>query len=480
MIFNLLFASLALISHPVQAESLIPWSEALLAQVKSAEFNNQNCVASLQELGVKLDHLTPASVETSDQQDVPAILIQNLWLTRLALHDKLSESSTECAVEIRNTFRRFRFLEDLLGEIKNAPISIDIEETDFQKQPIPMQATRSYYLMQTRDAEFKLQEGDLMLARGLSFMSATIARLGDVDSQFSHVIMVVKNPHTQKLQTIESYVGEGVNFHDMEWALKNKNSRLLVLRPKNQVLAQKAAADMWRYVEAHQGESRIRYDYALDFKNHVTMSCAEVAQFAFSETGVSLNSPFPLPERPSTLTRGMDLLNKLGIEPGSTFTPGDLEYDSRFEMIAEWRDLRLTVDSRQRDAIMTKVLSWMDKDGATLHHSTQSTLAGGAIWDLRRTVFWPIVQKLAGIREFSIEIPRNMVGTMALIDEMGEDILGALKVADHEHFMRTKNHMTYLELDQQLEKMKATDQVQFQLNPKKSIIFKFLRSDTAK
>ncbi|MBC7396326.1 MAG: hypothetical protein H7333_02690 [Bdellovibrionales bacterium] len=479
MILKLFLPLLALLSVPAQAKDLISWSEDVLTQIKGTGFIDTNCVPFLNDLGSKIDAIQPNSFEATRLKVDAEALTQNLWLSRLALHDHLKDASMDCAREIRNTFRRFRFIEDFLSEVKASPENLNpdrMSADDFQTQAVPTRESAPYYLLQTRDSHFELQAGDIMIARGVSFLSAMIARLGDIDSQFSHVILVVKNPQTQKLETIESYVGEGVNFHEMNWALKNNNSRLLVLRPKNNVIAEKAASDMWQLVNSHQDANKIHYDYALDFKDHETMSCAEVAQYAYSKAGADLGVPFSLPERPSTLTHGLNLLEHLGVTPGNTFTPGDLEYDSRFEIVAEWRDLRMTLDSRIRDAIMTKVLSWMDQDDSTLHPSMKSKLARGPIWTLRRTFLWPLVKKILK-KDFSKEVPRNMVGTLALITQLADGMLAELQTRDTAYALKTGYHFTYVQLYAELEKIKLEDKPIFEnrRTRKHSIIFKYLR-----
>ena len=478
MLLKLFIVALSLTPSFARAASLIPWSEEVLSHIKSENFTNQNCASYLANIESALDAINPNSPQAGNLKADAGVLIQNLWLARLALHDRLQTASPACAKEMRSAFRQLRFAEDFLGELKAQVENLDPATVDFQAQAVPTREDKPYYLMQTKNGQaLQLQEGDLMIARGNSFLSATIARLGDIDSQFSHVILVVRDPETNLLETVESYVGEGVNFHEMNWALKNSNSRLLVLRAKNQAVAKRAAEDIWALVKARQGANKIYYDYALDFNNHDTMSCAEVAQFAFSKAGDELNTPFNLPERPSTLTHGLDLLKRLGVKPGSTFTPGDLEYDSRFEMIAEFHDLRLTLDSRLRDAIMTKALAWMDNENAVLHPSFKSKLAQGLIFKLRRTRLWPAVRKLLKTPDFSEEIPRNMLGTMALITQMGDGMLKELKSRDQLQFIETGFHFTYLELYKELDSMKLIDKQKFENRKtrKRSIILKFLR-----
>jgi hypothetical protein len=476
------FATLAphaFASDPISTQPLVDWSKKILSDVKAPTWTDAACVSYLSALEDKIDQVgvsTP-TLNLSDLKPQADAITANLWLSRLALHDHLAGASDACAVEIRNTFRKFRFVEDFLSEISRNVTAIVPENMDFQTQKVPTIENPDYYLTQSADGgPIKLQEGDLIIARGFTPLSAMIARLGDVDSQFSHVILVAKNPITGILQTIESYVGTGVDFHEMNWALKNENVRLLVLRGKDQVLAKKAASMMWANVNNRTAAEHIPYDYSLNFNDPSAMSCAEVAKVAWWNAS---GGTFNLPERPSTLSRGKDLLKRLGIVSGPTFTPGDLEDDSRFDIVGEYRDLRLTRDSRLKDAILTKMLEWMDKENYTLHPDFTAKMARGPIWSLRHTFVWPLVHKIIGGDDFSAEVPRAMVGTVQLIKEFTVGILKELQEADESQFQGTGLRMSYLDLYQTLENIKVADE-QIYANPhtrKKSILIKYLRSD---
>jgi hypothetical protein len=470
--------ALAPLAHADQP--LVSWSESVLADIKSPTWSEATCIPYLTTLSQKIDKLgQTGSVTRDDLKAQSAALTQNLWKSRIALHDRLAGASNECAMEIRNTFRKFRFLEDFLSEIavgvtNTSPEGMNADLGGFQGQPVPLLDSTPDYLIQSANGSVALQEGDVMIARGVSFLSAMIARLGDVDSQFSHAILVVRDPETQLLETIESYVGEGVNFHELKWALKNENSRLLILRPKNQELAKKVAADMWKNVHDRGTANHIYYDYGLNFDDHSTMSCVELIQVAFLNGS---NGEFKLPERPSTMSRGRDLLTRLGVTPGNTFTPGDLEYDSRFDMVGEYRDLRMTRDSRLKDSILTKMLEWMDQEHYTLHPDLMARIARGPVWTLRHTFLWPVVRKILGVDDFSREIPRSMVGTVKLLGEYGEGVQKELQKRDDAHFAATGLYMTYNELYDALEQMKTDDLAVYsnRHTRKNSILIKYLR-----
>jgi hypothetical protein len=302
---------------------------------------------------------------------------------------------------------------------------------------------------------FEFKNGDIMIARGTSFMSAIISRVGDVSSQFSHVILVHVDKANHKVETVESYVGVGVGIYDIETALKNENVRLLLLRARDPELASNAADFMCAKAKAAIAAGHpIPYDYKFDFADHSALSCAEVASYAYEEASAG---KVELPFYPSRISENPTFLGRIGMKAGETFTPGDLEADPRFEMAMEWRDLRLTRDARVKDAIMSSMLNWVNDDGYQLRDTGQSSFAGAVVWRARKTFFWPLVQKVLKIQDFSKDIPRNLFQTVVLLNQIGEIFLNHTKEQDKAFEAQTGWPMTYQDLYKSLDDYRVED-----------------------
>lgn len=460
------------------AAEIVELTQRFLSEVQSTANINDLCLGSIENASHQADQINLNSVLKESLIKESESIAALLWQIRLSLHSKLDSANDTCALQIRNIFRKFRFIEDYLSEISVGVTSINPKDIDYKKDLIftPILTDVTDYLLQTRRYTFALQPGDLLVTRGVSFLSAMIARLGEVDSQFSHIAMVVENPKTHQLETIESYVGVGVTIYDLHTALKNENSRILVLRPKNEPQGKMVASQLRSQIAQCTDKTKIHYDYALDFTNNETMSCAEVSQYAFKTYG-DMN----IPERPSSLTRGLNLLEHLGIKPGLSYVPGDMEMDSRFNLVAEWRDLSLTRDSRQKDAIMTLIFKWMDEDQYRLRDSLLSKAAHGPIWTIRHTRLWPIFRKITGLSDFSDEVPRDMTGTVQLINQLAGGLQKKLSKMDSDFELKHGIPMTYSNLYDALETIRASDRKNFDSwSPfKKSIIYKYLRPDPA-
>ena len=441
--------------QPVFADELSSSSfQVILQEVQGSAFNSSSCVPYLKTLETEM---TKANIRNFEPN-----IADTSWQIREVLHRRLPEFDLNCVNQIHSIFRQLRSIEDYVLEHASNVADMYPEGKDFEKELlIPMKDAAPYYVFNRRAEDLSLKNtisfkpGDLMIARGLSFLSAMIARLGNRGTQFSHVVMLAEDgPHSQR--TLESYVGSGVAFYDIDYALKNENSRLLWLRSKDQDLAARAAKYMGDEVTALSAKhDKIYYDYDLDFKNHDTMSCAEVAQTAYE---VASNGAVHIPQYENEINGAKSLLSHLGLPAGKTFEPGDMEIDPRFELMGEFKDLRLTRDSRHKDVIMTKVFEWMNERHYQLHDSMKSKMAGGLIFDLRRTFMWPMVKKLLKLDDFSKEIPRKMIRTVELLSELGMPLIEKLREIDNAHKLQTGWSMTEQELMQAMEDFRAQDE----------------------
>jgi len=436
----------------------------LQSQVSGASFDSSSCVPFLRELETGVRALTPSQLRDPDLQSRPGAVIDGLWKLQLALHARLPEVDRDCAMEMRNTFRLVRFLVDYLGERMNAVRPQDPTKVDFKKIPVPMLDSPAHYQLLVADPKQPLEflPGDIMIARGVSYLSALISRIGSVNSQFSHIVFVDRDPATKKPQTIESYVGEGVGFYPMDVALKNENARLLLLRPRDRALAAKAATFMHRKTaDAIASGKPIPYDYDFNFDDHSALSCAEVARYAYEEAS---GGKVIVPAYPSMISVDGDFLKRFQLHAGETFEPADAEVDPRFEIVAEFRDLSLTRDSRMKDVILSEMLRWVNELNYGLMDTGKSKFAGGFVWPARRTFLWPMVRTILGLSDFSRDIPKPVFKSFALLNQVGEGLLKELRKRDVEFEKRTGWAMTYIDLTNELERLRQDD-LQVYINP---------------
>lgn len=444
-------ASLPLSPPPL--DNLLEASEQIAQDVEDHSFP-QFCVSYLGELEKSIDSLDVKKLPVTQLGIDAESITKNSWEIRSTLHSRLGEVDKKCALQIQASFRQFRFIEDYLLELSRKVSHNSPAQIDFQKQPVPILDNSVPYYQFRTNSDAKFQPGDLLITRGVSFLSGMIARLGKRSTQFSHVVMVSQDPVTKETKTIESYVGVGVAFYDMDFALKNENARILWLRAKDQSLGQKASEKMSSLVkERLDAKNPIKYDYELDFNDPKTMSCAEVSQVAFQMA----DDKFRIPYYPNEISGAKSIIERLKLVEGETYEPGDMEIDPRFELVGEFQDLRLTRDSRQKDAIMSAIFDWMETKDYELKDDMKSKMAGGIIYSVRRTFLWPLVKKILKLDDFSKEIPRNMLRTVTLINSLGTVMLAELQAKDLEFEKKHGVPMSYMDFYKTLEEMRAED-----------------------
>ncbi|MFX5344442.1 hypothetical protein ABTC63_21645, partial [Acinetobacter baumannii] len=84
------------------------------------------------------------------------------------------------------------------------------------------------------------QPGDVILVRGQAHNSAAIARIGDVDSQFSHVGIVYQGDDG-KLYKIQAMIEDGAVITPLGQALDHGLGRAVLFRYRDPKTAARAA-----------------------------------------------------------------------------------------------------------------------------------------------------------------------------------------------------------------------------------------------
>lgn len=427
--------------------------------VGSPSFNNGSCQKSLSEIRERMETLDWNAYTNDELKGKSKQLIDLFWKFRLQLHGRLSDIGMNCNLEVREIFHRLHDHEDYLAEFAYEVPALDPSKVKFQNQPVPIYDRQFYppYLVRSDvdDSKFKFSSGDLMLARGVSFFSAIISQISDNRSQFSHVVFVNEDAQTKKLNTIESYVNVGVSNYDMDFALKNENARLLILRPKDRQLGERAAD-----LAMQAGKKRVPYDYNMNFKDYSKMSCVEVARYAYD---VASQGSVMTPQYPAKLQlNNSDFLNKLNLNNGDLITPDDLETDPRFELVLDWRDYRLVRDSRHKDAILSEMVRWLNDLGYKFHETPKSLVAKNILHPARKTRLWPLLRKITGSPDIDPALPKKTLGVMTVLNEIGLAVLEKLQLEEQSYIEKYKRPMTNSQLREAVNRIRQEDLASFQ------------------
>ncbi|MGZ3805399.1 MAG: hypothetical protein ACXVB4_14380 [Pseudobdellovibrionaceae bacterium] len=429
--------------------------KSALATVQGASYNKETCAMVLQNLQQNLRSID-WNFYTNEDLKRNALDIMNLsWQLRLGIHQKLGGVDQECVLQARDIFHTLRDVEDYLGDFAYSSPNLVPSDFEFQKQAVPIydrQAYPPYFVRADLDTpKFDFQAGDLMLARGISFTSAIITQISDNRSHFSHVVFVDKIAKNQTAGTIESYIGSGVKHYEMNFALKNENVRLLVLRPKDAILGQRATVFANKAAASH-----VPYDYAMDFKDYSALSCVELSIYAYDKAS---NGTLKLPLYPAQLTlNNTDFLNKMELKKGPLITPDDLETDPNFDLVLDWKDYRLVRDSRHKDAILSEMMRWMNDLHYNFHWTVKSIIAEDVVKPLRYTPLWPLLRTLPGdvVPNIDKEVPRETLGVMKVLDQVGNYLLQELRKQDNVYTLQHHRPMTNEQLRVALENIRRS------------------------
>lgn len=200
----------------------------------------------------------------------------------------------------------------------------------------------------------QLQAGDILLVRSSSLQGSIAARAPDVPGQFSHLIFIAQDPETKQLSFVESDQGYGIKIEKFDIELLRRRVRIGLFRHKDSALAKKAAQRLYAYVSEKEQESHIKYDNHLNIDDHSTVYCTELATLAFNLVNEKV------PESLSKITFLTEKIrSKLNMPSNDVFTPIDLEVDSRFSLIQEYRNPDLLQTTYESDAIFGKFFQWV-------------------------------------------------------------------------------------------------------------------------
>lgn len=456
-----------------KAEDLISIIDRMYDDTQKGVDTNLACAITGQSYYQLLFDLTSQNTDLSvfKQDELKEILTKSFYI-RLKIKELLSVFSNsgtmaeECLSAARNITRALRYVEDYTQEF------IINDQTEFHA----LSGSGAHFLKASGESftDYNdLQSGDIILSRGNAFTSAAIARIAKNDAQFSHLSFVYRDPYG-KLFTIESHIEIGVVIAPFQVHIDQGNSREVVFRYQDQELAHKAAEHMFNKVKTQSATGQnIEYDFGMDYHDNKRIFCSEVAYDGFNHVS---KGKVDVPMFKSKFNAGLiGFLNKMGIKISKsniktfeTFAPGDLEFDPRFDLVAEWKDPTKMKQSRTRDAILTKMFEWIEtkdyefKAGAGI--SSKSILS----WVLRRT---PFIK-----RSLRHKFPKNMrvkqLKVFLTLDKIGESIEKEVN-----NFQDLSNHpLAPKELFVFLEGLRERDLKIYSKKKKKSIFHRSFRA----
>ncbi len=437
-------------------------SKSIVDAVSTRAINGETCERELSTLISDYQLLSPQNLDLSVLKADGQKILDQSFEARMALHSLLEILPMSCKLKLKELNLLMRASEDYVGVHFYPDQQISSESIKFPEQPAPVYEAAAYHPFHVGagidpSEKFEFKNGDIMITKGVSFVSSTISEIAHPRSLFSHIVFVHVDKETKEVTTIESYVGKGVGIYNIDEALKNENARILVLRSKDRELASRAADYMYNKVMSLKKNKKfIPYDYNLDFSDNSKLSCEEVAYDSFKQVS---EGKVVLPEVMSEVTMNDEsFLRRVGIKKGAMMVPTDMETDSRFEIVLDWTDYRLMRDSWRKDAVLGEMFRWIDERDYKIHENLTS-VAAKAIWSTRYIPgLWGMMAKISGLpKDFTKDVPSITIATMASLKTIGGILLPEIKKADEEYFAQNGKWMSTEMLRDALEKFRESN-----------------------
>ena len=372
------------------------------------------------------------------RQSAPQVM-QSLLELRLFLRGKIPDwakrgfMSHDVQKALRDVFRVTRYASDMIGEINSKHARLpDGGKTrrGFTGSDINVLVNPAF---QTGD-DLAFKPGDVILVRGQAHNSAAIARIGDVDSQFSHIGIVHAAGGAGPVM-VESLIETGAIITPLEASLEHGLGRAIVFRHRDGVLAAKAASLIHDHVRKRRGMRRIWYDFSMRLEGYRRLYCSKLVRLAFLSAS---NGDVSLPAYTTRLDmKNRDFLDRVGVKTLETFAPGDMEIDPRFDIVAEWQDYRITSSLRNQDMILTKLFEVMETDGYRFKEDWTIRLIG---WLGRLSAHLSEDAKDM-IADVVPKVPPNMkrrtIAVIAMLHQTAQPLLEALNGLEREEIARS-------------------------------------------
>jgi len=371
-------------------------------------------------------------------------LVGTIFEHRLRLRDQVADwhargfMSLAAQRAVRNALRIARYATDMLGELNIGYMQLGPHEKTLRAFRGPDLNTFVNPAFATGD-DLPFQAGDLLLMRGMHHNSAAIARIGDIDSQFSH-LCIVHTDEDGKQWVVESLIEAGAVINPLDAALAHGVGRCVLFRHKDALLARRAAALIHDHVRrSHaKGGNRIWYDFTMELMSPETeLFCSKLVRMAF---GLASERTYALPTFTTRYDmKNRDFVDRVGVTAHETFAPADVELEPGFDIVAEWQDYRVTSRLRLQDLLMDELFRWMDAYGYSFKPDLPVRLIGtfgqlsGKFSDRAKDLIESVVPRVPP------NMRRSAIQAVAMLQFTAEPLLEELMALER-HSVERKGH----------------------------------------
>ncbi|HEX2841537.1 YiiX/YebB-like N1pC/P60 family cysteine hydrolase [Hyphomicrobium sp.] len=369
-------------------------------------------------------------------------LMHSLFTVRMRLRDRIAAWQSQgifarpAQNALRDVFRIARYASDMLGEIASGNPRLAPGEKSKRAFTGSAWNTLVHRAYETGH-NIPFRSGDVLVMRGSAHNSAAIARIGDVDTQFSHTAIVYIDADG-KHWLVEALIEDGAVINTLEHVLDHNLGRAVLYRFHDAAIAERAAKLAHaRVLASKSGYGRhIPYDFTMRLKGRRSLFCAKLVAQAYSD---ATNGKVVLPAYKTKFDQRNNkaFFKSIGVRAKETYAPGDIDLDPRFDLVAEWQDYRLTPLLRRQDMVMTKFFEWMETRGYAFKEDFAIKLISvfgrlsSYLSDRAKNLISSVVPK----------VPRNMsracVATIAMLHKSAEEVMPSLNALDDNHVSMT-------------------------------------------
>lgn len=438
------------------AESIGQWRGIVARPVASAADLKSN----MDDLYRAIYATDFALLDVAEVKKIAAPAGEQLFDLYLTLRDRIPEWHAQGAMRdaapmaLRNAMRVLRYTCDIIGEVAAGYARLGPRERTHTAFQGPPEWTMLHPALR-EGLGVTIRAGDVILVRGQLHNSAAIARIGDADSQFSHVGIVHIDADARQW-LVEALIEEGSTWSPLENALNHGLGRAVLLRHRDPDLAHRAATLVADHVKsANKGLfGWMPYDFSMELAGDDRFFCSKLVRHGY--VGASQGA-MRLPSFPTRLTMtNRDFFERLGVTAVDTFAPADFELEPAFDIVAEWRDYRVTSNLRMQDLLMSKLFDWMDEHGYRFREDIRMSIL--ALIG-RLTSLAPDIAKRLIVRAGFPKVPSNMrtrtIATIGMLHDTAEPILQRLIALETDRIRTSGRPLHPREVQAELERFRA-------------------------
>jgi hypothetical protein len=421
------------------------------------------------ELAANLTELYEATFNVSlDRYDVQTLMAsapeiaRTIFALRLKLRDQVADWHARGFLTLagqkalRNALRIARYATDMLGELNIRYAQLGPEEKTLRG----FSGRNNNTLVNPafdKGQDIDFRSGDLLLMRGMHHNSAAIARIGDVDSQFSH-LAIIHTDEAGKHWVVEALIEDGSVINPLSYTLQHGLGRCVLFRHRDPHVAARASALIHDVVRKTQerGGKHIWYDFTMELAGDQELFCSKLVRKAY---GIATDQTFLLPTFTTRFDmKNRDFIERIGVTARETFAPADIELEPSFDLVAEWQDYRVTSRLRLQDLLMDRLFLWMDEYDYRFKEDLPIKLIGffgqmsGKLSSRAKALMADVVPK----------VPPNMrratIQAVAMLHKTAEPLLDELIALERRSIDRSGHPMHAREVYEYLEaKRKSSD-----------------------